>query len=448
MPIPKPQLSFGQIINMNFGFFGIQYSFGLQQTNMSPIYSYLGADAENLPFLWLAGPMTGLIVQPIVGALSDKTLSPWGRRRPYFLVGAIFCSLCLFAMPFSSVVWMAAGLLWILDAANNITMEPYRAFVSDKLPEKQHSLGFLTQSFFTGLGITLANFTPAALVSLGLVSATARSSNNITYTTYAAFIIGAIVSISAVVFSIITTREHPLSEEEIAEIKRHPKGFLPVFREIAEAFRHMPLTMKQLALVYLFNWYAMFCYWQYITLCLSHTIYGTTDQASAGFSSAQLLTGKVNGTYNIVTFLSAFVLAYLARRAGPKAVHMGSLLLAGVGLFFLPYIHSPALLLLPMIGLGIGWASMMGTPYVMLAGAIPSHRTGVYMGILNMFIVLPMLLQTLTFTWVYKYLLGAQPTNAIHFAGALIVIAAIFVPFVRVHKASEETIMASTLAHT
>lgn len=443
----KPRLKFWQIINMNVGFFGIQYSFGLQQTNMSPIYSYLGADAENLPYLWLAGPMTGLIVQPIVGVMSDKTISKWGRRRPYFLVGAILCSICLFFMPFSSAVWMAAGLLWILDAANNITMEPYRAFVSDKLPEKQHSLGFLTQSFFTGLGITLANFTPAVLVTLGFITANARSSNNITYTTYAAFIIGAVASIGAVVYSLITTKENPLTEEELAEIKSRPKGVGSIFTEIFSAFREMPLTMRQLAPVYLFNWYAMFCYWQYITLCLAQTVYNTSDQNSEGFSNAQLLTGQVNGTYNIVTFCSAFLLAAIARKIGPKFVHFGSLLLAGLGLLFLPFITSPGLLILPMIGFGIGWASMMGTPYAILAGSIPAHRTGVYMGILNMFIVIPMLLQTLTFKFVFKYVLGSNPASAIQFAGILIVISALAVLWIRVKRLPAEQAISAAMAH-
>jgi len=433
---------------MNFGFFGIQYSFGLQQTNMSPIYSYLGADAENLPFLWLAGPMTGLIVQPIIGAMSDKTLSSWGRRRPYFLVGAIFCSICLFAMPYSSALWMAAGLLWILDAANNVTMEPYRAFVSDKLPSEQHSLGFLTQSFFTGLGITLANFTPALLVSMGWLDANARSGNNIPYTTYAAFIIGAVMSIAAVLYSVFTTKELPLTEEEIAEIKSKPRGLGSVFKEIVEAFRDMPLTMKQLAVVYLFNWYAMFCYWQYISLCVAKTVYNTADVQSDGFANAQLLAGKLNGTYNIVTFCSAFLLVFLAQRIGAKMVHFFSLLLAGIGLIVLQFIPSENLLLLPMIGLGIGWASMMGTPYVMLAGSIPSHRTGVYMGILNMFIVLPMLLQTISFKFVYKYILDSDPGKAITFAGELIVVAAIAVLFVKVRKPKDsDVVISQTLGH-
>ena len=212
MPSNKPPLSFLSIISMNVGFFGIQYSFGLQQTNMTPIYSYLGADPEQIPLLNLAGPMTGLIIQPIVGAMSDKTISRWGRRRPYFLAGAILCSICLFFMPFSSALWMAAGLLWILDAGNNITMEPYPAFVSDKLPPKQHAIGFLSQSFFTGLGITLANLTPGLLVALNLINKDALSDNNITYTTYAAFLIGAVVSIGSIMYSVLTTKEYPLTK--------------------------------------------------------------------------------------------------------------------------------------------------------------------------------------------------------------------------------------------
>lgn len=436
MSFNKPRLSFWSIISMNVGFFGIQYSFGLQQTNMTPIYSYLGANPDEIPLLNLAGPMTGLIIQPIVGAMSDKTISRWGRRRPYFLVGAVLCSICLFLMPFSSALWMAAGLLWILDAGNNITMEPYRAFVSDKLPPPQHATGFLSQSFFTGLGITLANLTPGLLVAVGFINQNARSSNNITYTTYAAFLIGAVVSIGSIMYSIITTKEYPLTEKEIEEIKGSPKGVLSVFKDIGEAFRNMPQTMRQLGVVYFFNWYAMFIYWQFITLCVAKTIYGTTDPASPSFTSAQLLTGTLNGTYNIVTFCVAFLLAAAAKKIGAKGVHMTSLFLSGAGLVLLPYIRNEHLLIIPMIGFGIGWASMMGTPYVMLAGKIPANKTGVYMGILNMFIVFPMLLETLTFRFIYNNLLGANPVYAIQFAGLLILIAAMLVLTVTVSKIS------------
>ncbi|HEX8330882.1 MAG TPA: MFS transporter [Hymenobacter sp.] len=426
-----PAVSFWDILNMNVGFFGLQYSFGLQQTNMSPIYSYLGADPEKLPFLWLAGPLTGLLVQPIVGALSDRTTSRWGRRTPYFLVGALVCSMCLLAMPFSRAVWMAASLLWILDAANNVTMEPYRAFVSDQLPAEQVPTGFLTQSFFTGLGITLANFTPSVLVYLGLLSATARSSNNIPHTTYAAFGIGAAVSIGAILYSVLKVREKPLDAAAVAAIRAEPGGVGATLREIGGALREMPLAMRQMSVMMLCNWYGIFCYWQYITLCLARTIYNTSDQNSAGFAQAQLLTGRVNGTYNVVTFCSAFLLAYLVRRWGAKPVHMLSLTLAGLGLLLLPNVHNPSLLMAPMLGLGIGWASMMGTTYALLASSIPKARTGVYMGIFNLFIVVPMLIQTLTFSWVFRHVLDARPENVIRLAGALFLAAAAAVLLIR-----------------
>lgn len=436
----KLKIPFRAIINMNVGFFGIQYSFGLQQTNMTPIYSFLGANPEQIPLLNLAGPMTGLIVQPIIGALSDKTTSRFGRRRPYFLAGAIICSICLLAMPFSQSLWMAAGLLWILDAANNMTMEPYRAFISDQLPPEQHATGFLSQSFFTGLGITLANLTPGILVSLGLISLNARSSNHITYTTYAAFLIGAVVSIGTILYSVMTTKEEPMSPEEKQQLSLQPGGISMIFRDIFSAIRDMPATMKQLGVVYLFNWYAMFVYWQFITLCLARTIYHTTDPSSEGFSSAQLLTGTVNGMYNIVTFCTAFALAWIARKRGATLTHAGSLLLAGAGLLLLPFIHSSSLLFIPMIGLGIGWASMMGTPYVILAGSIPQERNGVYMGILNMFIVLPMLLETISFRFIYAHLLNNDPVNAIHFAGSLIMIAGLITFFIRSHTRKQKAV--------
>lgn len=424
------RLNLGSIIAMNVGFFGIQYSFGLQQTNMTPIYSYLGANPEEIPLLNLAGPMTGLIIQPIVGAISDKTTSKFGRRRPYFFIGALICSICLFAMPFSSSIWMAAGILWILDAGNNITMEPYRAFVSDKLPPQQHALGFLTQSFFTGLGITLANLTPSILITLGLISTNARSANHIPYTTFAAFFIGGVVSITSIMFSCLSTKEVPLSTKEIQAIKTNKGDTMRVFKDILEAFRMMPTTMKRLAPVYLFNWYAMFIYWQFITLCLADTIFNTSDVSSNDFAAAQLLTGKVNGGYNIVTFLAAFPLAYFARKMGAKWLHLCCLLIGGLGLLSLPLIHQQQFLLIPIISLGVAWASMMGTPYAMLAGSIPKAKTGVFMGILNMFIVLPMLLQTITFKYVYKYLLAEKPANAITFAGLLIVLAGLMVLFI------------------
>ena len=432
----KPRLTFWQILNMNFGFFGIQYSFGLQQGNMSPLYKYLGADEASLPYLWLAGPMTGLLVQPIIGAMSDRTLSRWGRRTPYFFIGAVLCSVSLFFMPFSSALWMAAGLLWILDAANNITMEPYRAFVSDKLNPDQHSVGFLTQSAFTGLGQTLAYLTPSILVILGM-NKDAVNAKHIPHITITAFIIGAVFSITSILWTLHTTKEIPLTEEEQAVIRRQPAGWRSTIAEIWSAIREMPLPMRQLAVMKLFQWYALFCYWQYIVLSLSKTLFGTTDASSMAFRDASLLNGQIGGFYNAVACVAAFALVPFTRRFGPQRMHAFCLTLAGLGLLALPLIQTKALLFLPMVGLGLAWASIMGNPYVMLAGCIPAHRTGVYMGIFNMFIVIPMMIQIFTLPLFYRSWLGGDPANVIRLAGALLLCAAIATLFVRMAKAEE-----------
>jgi maltose/moltooligosaccharide transporter len=418
----RPMLSFWQIINMNVGFFGIQYSFGLQQTAINPIYTFLNANPEQLPLLNLAGPMTGLLIQPIIGAMSDKTWHPrWGRRKPYFLIGAIFCSLCLFAFPFSSALWMAVGLLWILDAANNTAMEPYRAFVADKLPPQQFGMGFLTQSFFTGLGITLANLS----LYFFQHNITGQSASGIPYWAYGSFFVGAVCSITSVVWSLSTTPEIPPSEEELAYIRKNDKGLLQPFAEIADAIGNMPKTMWQLALVYLFQWYALFVYWQYCSHSIAQSVWQTSAESNKSlYEEAVAWTGLVNGWYNIVTFLSAFGLVWLAQKFSPKRVHFMCLILAGIGLLAFPMIENKYLLFAPMTGFGIAWASMMGIPYLIVVGSIPKERYGVYMGIINMMIVIPMIIQTLSFGWVYKSFLGSNPGMAISFAGVLLLIAA------------------------
>jgi maltose/moltooligosaccharide transporter len=426
----RPRLSFWQIVNMNVGFFGIQYSFGLQQGNMSPIYKYLGADEASLPLLWLAGPMTGLLVQPIVGAMSDRTLSPRGRRTPYFLVGAVLCSLALLAMPFSQALWMAAGLLWVLDAANNITMEPYRAFVSDRLDASQHSIGFLTQSAFTGLGQTLSYLTPSILVLLGM-NRDAVNGRGIPYITVGAFLIGAVFSISSILITVRTTPEIPLTDEERRRIEALPRGFGAALTEVAEAFKDMPTAMKQLAVMKLFQWYAMFCYWQYIVLSISVTMFGSSDANTAGFREAGLINGQIGGFYNFVAFVAAFAMVPFTRRFGPKVMHAICLTLAGIAMLSIPGITDRTLLFIPMIGVGLAWASIMGNPYVMLAGSIPQERVGVYMGIFNMFIVIPMMIQIFTLPLYYKTLLGGNPENVIRLAGALLICAAVAVMFVK-----------------
>ena len=435
VPLSKPRLSFAQIVNMNFGFFGIQYSFGLQQSSMSPIYKYLGADEASLPYLWLAGPMTGLLVQPIVGAMSDRTDTRWGRRTPYFLIGAIFCSIALLFMPFSPTLWMAAGLLWILDAANNVTMEPYRAFVSDKLDPSQHSIGYLTQSAFTGLGQTLAYLTPSLLVVFGM-NKDAVNSSHIPHIVIAAFIIGSVFSLTSILWTLRTTKEIPLTAAEREKIRRAPIGFVSTLKEIGAALRAMPPTMRQLAVMKLFQWYAMFCYWQFIVLSLSRTLYGTTDAASPALREASLLNGQIGGFYNFVAFVGAFALVPVTRRFGPKLSHAACLTLAGLGMIAIPLIHTPALLFVPMIGIGLAWASIMGNPYIMLAGSIPPERTGVYMGIFNMFIVIPMIIQIFTLPLYYQSWLSGNPENVIRLAGVLLLCAAFATFFVRLKPAA------------
>lgn len=450
MSLPKPSLSFWQIINMNVGFFGIQYSFGLQQTAINPLYTFLHAKPEELPLLNLAGPVTGLLIQPIIGALSDRTWHPrWGRRKPYFLIGAIFCSLCLFLFPFSRALWMAVGLLWILDAANNTAMEPYRAFIADKLNATQRATGFLTQSFFTGLGITLANI--SLFFFQQVITGTTYTSDGqagIPYWVFGSFFVGALCSIGSVLWSTSTTPEIPPTEEELKELQNKPKGLLAPFQEIASAIKDMPATLWQLALVYLFQWYAMFCYWQFISHSIAQTVWKASSETDSKlYEQAVGWTGLVNGFYNIVTFLSAFGLVWLAKKISAKRVHIVCLVMAAISLFIIPSIENKYLLFAPMIGFGVAWASMMGVPYIMIVGSIPKERYGVYMGIVNMMIVVPMILQTLTFGWVYENWLGKNPTYAITFAGGLLLLAALATMRLVVKPSPDEVLTGVSSGH-
>ncbi|MFG6439265.1 MFS transporter [Roseateles sp. LKC17W] len=432
----KPHLSFTQIVNMNVGFLGIQFSFGLQQANMSPVYQMLGAEGKDLPLLWLAGPVTGLLVQPLIGALSDRTTHRWGRRTPYFLIGALLCSLGLLAMPFSPALWFAAGLLWILDAANNVTMEPYRAYVSDRLRPEQHASGFLTQASFTGLAQTLAYLTPSLLVFFGM-NKDALGANGIPVVTTLAFIVGALLSFTTVWWSVRKVPELPLPAEELARLRALPRGVGPALAEIWSALREMPPTMRQLGWMALFQWYGMMCYWIYIVPTLAATVFGTDDPHSAGFRDAVLLNGQVGGFYNAVAFVAAFAMVPFTKRLGAKWVHAFALFAAAAGMWLLPGIRSEGwLLFLPMVGIGLAWGSIMGNPYVLLAGSIPPERAGVYMGIFNMFIVIPMLIQAVTLPLIYDSLLGGRPENVIRLAGVLLALAAVCVLRVRTEKTS------------
>lgn len=424
MKINKPSLNFWQIFNMNVGFLGIQYSFGLQQTAINPIFLYLGAPEDMLPILNIAGPVTGLIVQPIIGAMSDKTWSErWGRRKPYFLIGAILGSLCLFAFPTSPVLWFAVGLLWILDVGNNMAMEPYRAFVGDKLPEKQLSLGYQMQSLFVGAGILLANGS-IVLFQYLFGGESVEVAGTIPTWLYYSFYIGAILSITTILWSVLKTSEIPPTSEELVEINKvKAKPFseriaLP-FIEIAESIKKMPKFLWKLGAVYLFQWYALFIYWQYTTPLFKLTMGYSTGEAAS--QSAQM-----SLTYNIVTMVVALALVPLSVKYGGKKIYALSLVGTAISLFAIPFIEDPILVLVPMVLFGIGWAAMMGIPYTMVSKVVPQERRGVYMGILNMMIVIPMGIETLTFGPIYKYLLGDNAVNAMLFAGAFFVIAAVF----------------------
>ena len=502
MSLLKPRLSFWQIINMNVGFFGIQYSFGLQQSAVNPIYDFLGASPDEIPWLNLAGPLTGLLVQPIIGALSDRTWHPkFGRRKPYFFIGAIMCSLALFAFPFSSSLWMAAGLLWILDAGNNTAMEPYRAFVADKLDPSQQPTGFQAQSFFTGFGQTLANFS-LLIFPLIFMGKTGKIPNWV----FASFTLGAICSITSVWWSMKTTPEIPPSSEEIAEMKAKPLNIFSPFIDVANAIGNMPKVMWMLALVYLFQWYALFCYWQNSSKAVAKNAYGwqsikmskglddtynsylsfekavktyegefdnkfntqssfissatpqilyetykdkitTTNFVPAQMDSVNIInnnnknyekavsaTGGINGWYNIVTFLVAFSLVWLARKYSPKLVHVFCLLLAGIGFIAFSQIHQLGLFYVAITGFGVGWASMMGIPYLMIVSDIPKEKYGVYMGIINMMIVIPMFIQTITFGYIMKHFLNNDSSKAILFAGVFLLIAAFITTFIKSKK--------------
>ncbi|MGB5378913.1 MFS transporter [Muriicola sp.] len=434
--IKKPTLSFWQIFNMNVGFLGIQYSFGLQQTAINPIFLYLGAPEEMLPILNIAGPITGLVVQPIIGAMSDKTWSnKWGRRKPYFLIGAIIGSLCLFAFPTSPVLWFAVGLLWILDVGNNMAMEPYRAFVGDKLPEKQLSLGYQMQSLFVGAGILLANGS-IVLFQYLFGGDSIEVAGEIPQWLYYSFYIGGILSITTILWSVLKTPEIPPSTAELAEIN-HTKG-LPFgkrvakpFNEIGEAIREMPIFMWKLGAVYLFQWYALFIYWQYITPLFKLTLGYSTSEAASQAAQMSL-------TYNIVTMVVALALVPLTLKYGGKKIYALSLVGTGLALFAVPFIENSLLVLAPMVLFGIGWAAMMGIPYTMVSKVVPQERRGVYMGILNMMIVIPMGVETLTFGPIYKYFLGGSAINAILFAGGFFIIAAILAMRLNVKSVQEE----------
>jgi len=423
--MPKPPLRFWQIWNMSFGFFGIQFGWGLQMGFMSSIYEKLGATADQIPMLWLAAPLTGLIVQPIIGHMSDHTWNRLGRRRPYFLTGAILSSIALVLMPNSATLWMAAGLLWILDASINISMEPFRAFVADLLPEHQRARGFAMQSFFIGAGAVLASALPWIFTNVLHLRATAGA---IPAPIRISFYAGAVVFLGAVLWTIGTTREYPPENDTP---KSAPGGLAANVSEILGAIRAMPATMRQLAIMQLCTWLGLFCMWLYFGPAVAHNIFGATDEHSALYDSGIEWAGICFGMYSAVCFVFSMFLPALATRLGRKLTHGICLLCGAAGLLSVAVIHNHWLLLASMTGVGIAWASILSMPYAILAGALPAGRIGIYMGIFNFFIVLPEIIASLGFGWVMNHALHNNRLSAVVAGGVFLIIAALLVARVR-----------------
>lgn len=418
---------------MNVGFFGIQYSFGLQQSAVNPIYDFLGANPDQIPILNLAGPLTGLLIQPIIGAMSDKTWHPrWGRRKPYFFIGAMICSVALLLYPFSSSLWMAAGLLLLLDVGNNTAMEPYRAFVADTLDEEQQPTGFQAQSFFTGFGQFLS-YISLFLFPIVFVGYTGALPNWI----YASFFLGSVLSITSIWWSMKKTPEIPPTAEELVRLKAEPLNIFSPFIDIYKAVLEMPKVMWQLFLVYLFQWYALMCYWQNNAKSIALSVWDTTPKNKSLYENAVEWNGLIGAFGFVITFSVAFYLAKLAKKYSPKLVHFACLILAGISFLIFPTIHNEYLFFAIIIGYGVGWASMMGIPYLIIVNHIPKERYGVYMGIINMMIVIPMIFQNLTFGYILKNFLNNDARLAIIFAGVLLLIGAACTLLIRSKKVTQ-----------
>jgi len=433
----KPKLSFWQIWNMSFGFLGIQFGFALQNANASRILQTFGADVEHLSWFWLAAPVTGLIVQPIVGHYSDRTWNRLGRRKPYFLGGAIFASLALAFMPNSSILaafippmFVGAGILMIMDASINVSMEPFRALVADMLPTDQRTLGFSIQTALIGVGAVIGSWLPYVLAEWFGVEKTAPQ-GQIPANVIFSFLFGAIVFIGSIIWTISKTKEYPPDEYE----KYHPKdpneediGFLQIFKDFAA----MPKTMRQLGVVQFFSWFALFSMWVFTTPAIAQHVYHlpVTDTSSEQYNDAGNWVGVMFGVYNGVSAIFAFFLPFLAGKLGRKRTHSISLFIGGLGLLSIYFINDPSVLLFSMIAVGIAWASILAMPYSILAGSIPGGKMGIYMGIFNFFIVIPQIINGIIGGPIVKRIYDSQAIYAIIFAGVCLIIASLAVRFV------------------
>ena len=432
----KPRLSFWQIWNMSFGFLGIQFGFALQNGNMSRIFETMGARQDELAFLWLAAPTTGLLVQPIIGYLSDRTWSPrWGRRRPFFLVGAICASLALLVMPHVSALWMAAGMLWIMDSSINISMEPFRALVGDMLPSNQRTTGFGAQTFFIGIGAVVGSLLPYIFTKwlhFSNVAPAGQISDSLKY----AFYTGGIIYFLAVLWTVVRTREYPPENLAAFEAEKvRTAGFMHGVRESFAGIADMPRTMRQLAVVQFFSWLALFSLWIYATPAITSHLYHTSDTTSKLYNEGADWVNVCFAVYNGVSALAALALPLIARATSRRVTHMLCLTAGGLGLISIYFVPSPPLLLVSMVGIGVAWASILSIPYAMLAGALPASKMGYYMGVFNFFIVLPQMVAGVTLGFLTKHVFGNQPVLTLVFGGGAMILSGLLT--LRVHDADD-----------
>lgn len=438
----RQRLNFSELWNMSFGFFGIQFGFALQNANVSRIFQTLGAELDEIAILWIAAPVTGLLVQPIVGYISDRTWHPyWGRRRPFFFIGAVLASLALFIMPNSHMLWMAAVMLWVLDASINISMEPFRAFVGDKLPGSQRTTGFAFQTFFIGLGAVIASLLPYIFTNYFNISNTAPEGMIPPSVKYS-FYIGGAVFLLAVLWTVFTTKEFPPDDvKKWEEEKLKHAGFLKGFIEIVKGIGTMPKTMIQLAFVQFFTWVALFAMWIYTTSGVAQNAYGTTDTTDKAFQDAGDWVGVMFMVYNGISALAAFLLPMLASKISRKYTHMVCLIIGGGGLISIFYIQSPMLLLVPMIAVGLAWASTLTMPYAILAGALPPSRMGFYMGVFNFFIVIPQIVAAAILGFFVQYVFNNNSIYALVVGGISMIIGGLLNYFVKEKEETPEEIV-------
>ncbi|MDQ3205520.1 MAG: MFS transporter [Pseudomonadota bacterium] len=481
----KPQLSFWQIWNMCFGFLGIQFGFALQNANVSRIFQTLGASMDEIPILWIAAPLTGLIVQPIVGYMSDRTWTGLGRRRPYFLVGAVLATLALFVMPNSPTLWIAAGMLWVLDASINISMEPFRAFVGDQLPVRQRPSGYAMQSFFIGIGSVIASMLPWILAQAGVGNT--AGPGEVPDTVRYAFYFGGVVLLLAVGWTVLRTREYSPAQlkawdeapplvrrtRDVARVRRNGIVWLAAgvglavavalagldkqlyilaglvgaygvgllllgvfrsdsaFASIMGDLHDMPPVMRKLAVVQFFSWFALFAMWIYTTAAVTQVHFGSSDTSSAAFNEGANWVGVLFAAYNGFAALAAMVIPWMVRHLGLRVSHLVNTCLGGAGLISFVFIRDPQWLLLSMVGVGFAWASILSLPYAMLSDSVPAQKMGVFMGIFNFFIVIPQLVAASLLGFVLRTFLGNDPIQALVVGGISLIVAGLCVLRIR-----------------